>query len=287
MPRIIFMTIALLATAFAAPALAEPPAGYYGSVNRNSPADLRRTLHELIDDHTIYPLESDDGVDIWDILQLADENVDNASNVITIFRNASYPKQDGPDFNVGIDYGWPKQYGFPVYEEGNIPYTDGHNMFIADGEYASSRNGWLAAGCTTTCNEKPTETNNGRGGGSGTFPGNSNWTLTQANNGLWQVWNGRKGDIARAVFYTEIRYEGGVHMPSGFPEPQFNFPGGFRPDALIDRTRSGENESEGFYGNLSALLAWQAEDPPDAIEQQHHETVAAFQGNRNPFIDHP
>jgi hypothetical protein len=287
MRYLILTTTLLLCGTLALSALAEAPPGYYAGVNRNTPEDLRQTLHELIDDHTIYPLESEDEVDIWDILQLADENIDNPNHVITVFRNASYPKRDAPDLEVVFDYGWPKQYGFPNYEEGNIPYTDGHNMFIADQQYTSARNGWLVAGCTSSCTERPTEVNNGRGGGSGEYPGNSNWNLVQGNNGLWQVWNGRKGDIARAIFYTEIRYEGGVHTPTGFPEPQFNFPGNFRPDALIDRTRSGENEEEGFFGNKSAALAWHSEDPPDAIEQQHQDTVFAFQGNRNPFIDHP
>ena len=40
-------------------------------------------------------------------------------------------------------------------------------------------------------------------------------------------------------------------------------------------------------GLLSVLLQWQKEDPVDLIEFQHHEAVASFQGNRNPFIDHP
>jgi len=271
----------------AAPAVhAEAPPGYYASVNRNNAEELRRTLHEIIDDHTIFPLESDE-VDIWDILLLADENIDNPNHVVTIFRNASLPKQDGPDLNLSYDYGWPKEYGFPVITEGNIPRTDGHNMFVADDSYVTKRNGWLASGCTSSCEELPTVSTNGRGGGSGEFPGNSNWLLTQGNDGLWQVWKGRMGDIARAVFYMDIRYEGGIHTPSGRPEPQFAFPGGFRPDALIDRTRSGENEDEAFYGNKSTLLGWHRDDEPDDIEQRHHETIYAFQGNRNPFVDHP
>jgi hypothetical protein len=40
-------------------------------------------------------------------------------------------------------------------------------------------------------------------------------------------------------------------------------------------------------GMLSVLLDWHRQDPVDLVEMQHHETVASFQGNRNPFIDHP
>jgi hypothetical protein len=56
---------------------------------------------------------------------------------------------------------------------------------------------------------------------------------------------------------------------------------------LIDASRTGQNEPVGYMGMLSVLLDWHRQDPVDAIEMQHHETVASFQGNRNPFIDHP
>jgi hypothetical protein len=34
-------------------------------------------------------------------------------------------------------------------------------------------------------------------------------------------------------------------------------------------------------------LNWNDQDPPDANEQLRNETVFSYQGNRNPFIDHP
>src|SRR3546814_14675548 len=40
-------------------------------------------------------------------------------------------------------------------------------------------------------------------------------------------------------------------------------------------------------GLLSTLLAWHQADPPDAAERDRNEVVYSFQGNRNPFIDHP
>jgi len=40
-------------------------------------------------------------------------------------------------------------------------------------------------------------------------------------------------------------------------------------------------------GLLSVLLQWHKDDPVDWIEFQHHEAVASFQENRNPFVDHP
>ena len=40
-------------------------------------------------------------------------------------------------------------------------------------------------------------------------------------------------------------------------------------------------------GLLSTLLAWHQADPPDAGERERNEVIYSFQGNRNPFIDHP
>ena len=38
---------------------------------------------------------------------------------------------------------------------------------------------------------------------------------------------------------------------------------------------------------LSDLLAWNEQDPPDDFERNRNEVVYAYQGNRNPYIDHP
>jgi hypothetical protein len=40
-------------------------------------------------------------------------------------------------------------------------------------------------------------------------------------------------------------------------------------------------------GILTDLLLWHAEDPVDAFEMAHNDVVFGFQGNRNPFADHP
>jgi hypothetical protein len=280
---------------------ADPPPGYYASVNRNNAEDMRRTLHELIDDHTVYPLESEEEVDIWDILMLADEDVDNPNHVVDVLRNASYPKQDGPDNLLSYEHGWPRQFGFPDYDETNIPYTDGHNLFIADPAYVSKRNGWLMSGCNPLCTESPTETSNGRGGSGGDYPGDSNWSEISANRGLWLVWAGRQGDMGRAALYMNIRYAGGTYagetqafVGAAEPEMRLSLPPGapvfqdrdnFKP--FLDKTRSGENESTAYFATLNSIQSWHRADPVDDIERRHHETVAAFQGNRNPFIDHP
>jgi endonuclease I len=71
-----------------------------------------------------------------------------------------------------------------------------------------------------------------------------------------------KGDIARILFYMDIMYD---------------------ELSLIEA-----NEGNTYQmGNLDALLAWHIEDPVDDFEMYRNQKIEAFQGNRNPFIDHP
>jgi hypothetical protein len=53
---------------------------------------------------------------------------------------------------------------------------------------------------------------------------------------------------------------------------------------LVDRkTDSGEP----FFGKLCTLVAWHNADPVDADERRRNNIVHSWQGNRNPYIDHP
>ncbi|MEO6689185.1 MAG: endonuclease, partial [Dokdonella sp.] len=42
-----------------------------------------------------------------------------------------------------------------------------------------------------------------------------------------------------------------------------------------------------YMGLLTDLLAWSQDDPPDDAERARDEVIYSFQGNRNPFVDHP
>ena len=77
-----------------------------------------------------------------------------------------------------------------------------------------------------------------------------------------------------------IRYEGGTHGVTGFAEPDLELTNN---RSLIQTTGIGT----AWMGLLDVLLAWHAEDPVDAKERDRNEVVFVFQGNRNPFVDHP
>jgi endonuclease I len=276
--------VALTALASGVAASAQtPPPGYYTPVDTTSAASLRATLHPVIDDHQRYPYTSA-STDTWDILNLADEDPNDSGKVLTIYKNASYTKIGGGTGAYNREHSWPKSYGFPVDDNESYPYTDCHHLFASDVSYNADRSNKPFRNCSAGCTEMTSDFNDGRGGGSGVYPGNSNWTTGDFSFGTWEVWNSRKGDIARAIFYMDIRYEGGFHGITGFAEPDLILTD---DDTLIDAFRTSTNSSQAYMGMLSDLLLWHQQDPVDAREMARNEVVFSFQGNRNPFIDHP
>jgi len=256
---------------------AGPPAGYYASVNAASSALLRDTLHGVIGDHQRFPYTST-ATDTWDILELADENPANASEILDVYMNASFPKNGGGGGGYNREHTWPSSYGFPNDGSTNYPYTDAHHLFLSDDGYNSSRSNKLYGQCDAACAERVTVANGGVGGTSGVFPGYSNWTTT----GIWQTWSERQGDVARALMYLDVRYEGGNHGTTGAAEPDLVLTDD--PNLVVV---SGTNASLAYMGELSVLLAWHAADPVDAREELRNDVIELYQGNRNPFIDHP
>lgn len=238
---------------------------YYAQVNTSSPAQLRCSLHETIDNHTAFPYTAST-TDTWDILNLADEDPVNTGAILDIYRNATYTKITGGQGAYNREHTWPNSLGFP----GGAPgaYTDTHMLYASDTTYNSTRGNKRYDNCPG-CSTNETLLNHGVGG-----PGHPN----RYNGSVYEVWSGRKGDAARAMFYMAIRYEG----DNG--EPQLELTN--NPSLIQGMTSTGPN-NPAYMGILSTLIAWHQADPPDARELERNEIVFSFQGNRNPFIDHP
>jgi endonuclease I len=255
--------------------------GYYDSVDDTGAAALRQTLHEVIDDHTRFPYTSSK-TDVWDILAEADEDARDPVSVRDLYRNAAYPKVPGDNAFYDREHVWPKSVGFPRDGAGNYPYTDAHHLFAADSLYNSTKSNKHFDDCPAPCKELATSGDGGAGGGVGVYPGTSNWTDGAGTDGRWEVWRGRRGDVARAMFYMDLRYEGGAHGVTGAVEPDLRL-----TDDVSLIVSSGTNLPVAFMGKRSTLLRWHQEDPVDENERARNDVVASFQGNRNPFIDHP
>jgi endonuclease I len=267
----------LLGLASAGAVRADPVPGYYDSVNASNAELLRASLHAVIDDHQRFPYTST-ATDTWDILEQADENSGNTAEILDVYLNASFPKFGGGGGGYNREHTWPSSYGFPTDGSQNYPYSDCHHLFLSDESYNSSRSNKLYGQCDASCAERVTVANGGVGGGSGVYPGQSNWTTT----GIWETWAERQGDVARALFYMDVRYAGGTHGGTGASEPDLILTD---DETLVATT--GTNASLAYMGFLSTLLTWHVADPVDAREQWRNDVIDGYQGNRNPFIDHP
>lgn len=253
---------------FLAPLSAQIPSGYYNSASGLTGQALKSALHNIIDDHVRYPYTSS-STDTWDIIADADEDPSNTSNVLVIYKNSSYSETNHTLWNR--EHSWPKSYGFASDGSCNYPYTDVHHLFAANISYNSARGNLPFADCNSGCNAEPVD-----------GVSDANYWSGSGSTGSWEPWDDVKGDLARAMFYMATRYEGGTHGSTGCSEP----------DLILTNDRSliqssSSNQSVAYMGLLDTLLAWHAADPVDNYERDRNDVVYGYQGNRNPFVDHP
>jgi len=250
---------------------------YYATADASSAQALRDSLHEIIDDHVMFPYSSG-AEDTWDVLSIADEDPNTAGQVWMVYKNNNYTYQGGGQQAYNREHTWPQSYGFNsgALGDNNAARTDVHHLMMSDVGYNSDRGNLYFDNCSASCTERSTDTHDNPntpqvdviGGGSGTYPGNSNWY----DGNSFEVWNFRKGDIARAMFYMDVRYSGDV---AGEVDLQLT------DNAGLIQTGST------YMGLLSTLLEWHEADPVDDTERNRNNFIFTKQQNRNPFIDHP
>ncbi|MCB1049379.1 MAG: endonuclease [Acidobacteria bacterium] len=241
---------------------------YYALADESGSSALRTSLHNIIKDHVKFPYTGGD-TDTWTILEQADQDPSNSANVWMIYKNDGRIKGTSGARNYNREHTWPKSYGFGGDDSPTkSPYTDCHHLRLSDIN-ANSRRGNLPYGtCMSGCSEETTVNHNGMGGS-----GHSGYY----NGSVYETWDGRRGDVARSILYMDLRYEGGTHAYTGATEI----------DLYLTDNTSEINTSNTAMGLRSVLLQWHLEDPVDANERARNEAVYAFQGNRNPFVDHP
>lgn len=87
-----------------------------------------------------------------------------------------------------------------------------------------------------------------------------------------------KGDIARCFFYFATRYEDSMD----------DFYSGANAATCEAKNMFDGSTSKVFSDNFILLLIkWHREDPVSAKEIAQNNAIYTFQGNRNPYIDHP
>jgi len=255
---------------------------YWQGVAGSDAATLRAAVHQRMKDHQRHAYTSSD-TDTWDILEAADQNPQNSTQILALYPNIAYTKFGGGTGPYNREHSWPQSYGFPTEGITNSPRTDCHHLFLDDVTTNGNRGNKPFGTCSAACTQMATVSNNGHGGQGGGYPGDSNWyTGPDGNSGIMEVWNHRRGDVARAQLYMDIRYEGGNHAATGFAEPQL-----ILTDNTAQIVSSGSNQLTAYMGRLATLLLWHQQDPVDNDERNRNDVVWTYQGNRNPWVDHP
>lgn len=183
----------------------------------------------------------------WEALRETDEDPNNKNNVILFYSGVSRSKNANGG-NVGQ---WNREHTW-AKSHGNFgttkgPGTDIHHLRPTDVQVNSSRGNL--------------DFDNG-----GSPINNCNECKRASNS--FEPPNNVKGDVARILFYMATRYEKGDKVD-------------------LELNEKLGNGSAPYHGKLSTLLKWNEQDPVDEFERNRNNVIQKWQGNRNPFIDHP
>jgi endonuclease I len=219
--------------------------------------ELQDLLHGMVAaPHTRLPLTHTTKTDTWDALRSLDADPAQASSVVLIYSQRSeLAANQGVASGWNREHLWPKSYGVGTT---GADTTDLHALRPADWNVNAARGNlpfdWCNA--STACRDQPAhaEADSSTGKDAHVFMPPE------------QV----RGDVARAIFYMAIRYDGS------------------EPDTERLRLSNCPCKHTATMGVLSALLEWHAADPPSALEMARNDKVCRdYQGNRNPFVDKP
>ena len=141
--------------------------------------------------------------------------------------------------------------------------TDVHHVFATDG-FVNARRSSFPYGEV----------------GSATFTSNNGSKLGSAASGLgysgtvFEPIDEFKGDIARAYFYMATRYQNQI--------------AGWENNSTYGNAVLNGTANQAFEPwVVTLLLRWHQQDPVSQKERDRNEAAQTYQGNRNPFVDHP
>ena len=227
------------------------PIGYYDSLEGLSGNALKQAVQDIIANPTI--VRAHNYGDIEFILKEADKNPLNSNQVWQMYvesPRAILDYQVGSS-NIGV---WNREHIFPQsrggFSGGTSSTADGIGVWLptnaddilsghADAHHLRAEDGA----------ENSTRSNRDYG---------SDYNGPTGSQGSWN------GDVARALFYMAVRYNG-LNLVNGNPS-----------DAIV-----------GQMGDLASLLTWNTTDPRDDFEMNRNNYIYTWQMNRNPFIDYP
>lgn len=228
------------------------PSGYYSSLEGKSGAILKQAIQDIIANPAV--VHAHNYGDINTILQTADQNPLNGNEVWLMYKEVPRSKLLIQTTGNGVGK-WNREHIYPQsrggYTNGTADVPDGINIWEATSADILIH-GHADAHHLRAEDGPENSSRNNRDYGLGDYNGFT------GNAGSW------KGDVARAVFYMSIRYNG-LSVVNGNP-----------PDSTV-----------GQLGDLATLLTWNIQDPADDFEMNRNNYIYTWQVNRNPFIDYP
>ena len=241
--------------------------GYYASVNGLSGYNLKEELHEIIDDHrnrgykAVWEFVIENDIDRYyekdnSVLDIYSENTTTTDpfNYIPATNQCGISRTQGDCYNR--EHSFPKSWFGGKIEPMN---SDIHHIFPTDG-YVNTRRSSYPYG--EVKNERFTSEN-------GSKLGKSELEIT-----VFEPSDAFKGDLARAYFYMATRYEDQITAWETITS---------NGDLVLDGSRDQVFEP----WMLNTLLKWHKEDPVSKKEIDRNNAAFIYQGNRNPYVDHP
>ncbi len=227
------------------------PKGYYDSLEGLSGANLKTAIQNIIANPAVVRAQTYG--DVVDILKEVDQNPENSNEVWLIYTEESRSKIDYQTGNSIIGK-WNREH---IYCQSRGNYGDLYNTSSDGiGKYALSGPDDIGAGLSDAHHIRAVD------GQENTSRNNRNYGVDY--NGPTSGTTTWKGDVARALFYMAVRYNG-LNVINGDPS-----------DGTI-----------GEIGDLTTLLKWNLEDAADDFEMNRNNLIYNWQMNRNPFIDYP
>ncbi len=227
---------------------------YYHAAEGLSGAALRAALHAIVTNGALQLNSAGEDAAMQEI----HTDPHNANNVLLLYN----PTSSVPKTLYDVNGGWNKEHCWPQSRNmsGSGPdQVDVHNLYAEDKDVNALRGNLIfdesdpadPKYCLPATNLTPQTS-----------------LQTSMDGDSWEPPPASKGNVARAVFYMAVRYDGSET--------------GGTPLELVDAPNTNQ------MGVLTTLLAWHAADPPDLLESNRNEIIySTYQHNRNPFIDHP
>ncbi|MXN90106.1 T9SS type A sorting domain-containing protein [Flavobacterium sp. Sd200] len=250
-------------------AYAQAPANYYNNATGTG-YTLKTQLHNIIRGHNtqsynqLYTCYEESDRDYFyendgTVLDIYSENPTGADpyNFSATNRN----DRCGNYANEGDCYNREHLLPQSVFNERSPMVSDAHHILPTDGKVNGYR-GNLPFGRVNNTNYT---SRNGSKRGSNL---NSGYTAGFSGT-VFEPIDEFKGDVARCLLYMAVRYQDVI--------------AGWGDWAMLD----GTNDHVFTNWALTTLLTWHQQDPVSDRETTRNNAVYDFQGNRNPFIDHP